>query len=289
MMADSLLGGDLLAAAAQHKTARPGRFSSWDHTGKNDDAFIVMPGETAVLADMEGPGKITHLWFVQVCRQPRAPGPVPYVPTFEAPGSLGPRSELNDHDFYRKVMLKIYWDDEETPSVLAPLGDFFCVGHSMPANFQSLPFTVSVVPWEDKKYGGAAALNCYIPMPFNKRARVEVENQGENPYMQYFYIDYELAAESFDPAKTLYFHAHWKRQNPTDGWAPLAVQVNSEYVNVPNLDGKKNYVLLETTGKGTYIGCNHSVTHFQGTWVSLDTSDMQNIVLTASSGVKATT
>jgi hypothetical protein len=262
----NILGGDLLSAATEYKVARTGRFSSWDHSGQNEDAFVVMPGETSVLADMEGPGKITHLWFVQVCRQPRAPGPMPYSGTMESPGSLGPRAEVNDLDFYRKVMLKIYWDDSDTPSVLAPLGDFFCVGHGMPANFQSLPFTVSVVPWEDKKYGGAAAFNCYLQMPFNKRCRIEVENQGENPYRQYFYIDYELVPEPFDPAKTLYLHAHWKRQNPTDGWAPASVQVNSKDVEVPNLDGKDNYVLFETTGKGSYIGCNHSVTHFQGTW-----------------------
>jgi hypothetical protein len=265
-MSDPFFGGDLLSSATQYKPARTGRFSSWDHTGQNDDAFIVMPGETAVLADVEGPGKITHLWFVQVCRQPRAPGSIPYQPTFDSPGSLGPQSETNDKDFYRKVVLKMYWDDSETPSVLAPLGDFFCVGHSMPANFQSMPFTVSVVPWEHQKYGGAAALNCYLPMPFNKRARIEVENQGENAYMQYFYIDYELSPEPLDLSKTLYLHAHWKRENPTDGWAPSSIQTNSTDVQVPNLDGKDNYTLLETTGRGTFIGCNHSVTHFQDTW-----------------------
>lgn len=85
---------------------------------------------------------------------------------------------------YRKVVLKMYWDDQEEPSVLAPLGDFFCIGHSMPANFQSLPFTVSVRPMDDHKYGGTSGVNCYLTMPFNKRARVEVENQGENTYIQ---------------------------------------------------------------------------------------------------------
>lgn len=54
----------------------------------------------------------------------------------------------------------------------------------MPANFQSLPFTVSVRPMDDRKYGGTSALNCYLTMPFNKRARVEVENQGDNAYVQ---------------------------------------------------------------------------------------------------------
>lgn len=263
----SLLGSDLLFSAAQHKNARTGRVSSWDHSGLNEDAYLVQPGETAVLADLEGPGKITHLWFVQMCRKLLGPGPIPYSGlTMDDPVSLGPRSEENDPDYYRKILVKMYWDDSETPNVLAPLGDFFCAGHSIVSNFQSLPFTVSVRPHEDKKYGGGAAFNCYLPMPFNKRARIEVENQGENPYLQYFYVDYELFSQPFAPAETLYFHAHWKRENPTDGWAPARIHTNGWETQAPNLDGKGNYTLLETTGKGTYIGCNHSVVHFQGTW-----------------------
>lgn len=82
------------------------------------------------------------------------------------------------------MIIKIFWDDNEYPSVLAPLGDFFCIGQSLPANFQSLPFTVSVRTMDDHKYGGTSAANCYLTMPFNKRARVEVENQGDNAYVQ---------------------------------------------------------------------------------------------------------
>jgi hypothetical protein len=56
------LGGDLLASAAKRKVARSARVASWDQKGLNEDAFVVEPGETAVLADIEGPGTITHLW-----------------------------------------------------------------------------------------------------------------------------------------------------------------------------------------------------------------------------------
>lgn len=101
--------------------------------------------------------------------------------------------------------------------------------------------------------------------PFNKRARIEVENQNDIAYFQYFYIDYELQLQPH-PKDTLFFHAHWKRVNPTPGWAPPDMQANSLETQVPNLDGKGNYVLLETAGAGAYIGCNNSVCHFQGTW-----------------------
>ena len=63
---------------AQRKTARTARISSWDQSGLNEDAFVVQPGETAVLADLEGPGMITHLWFVQTCRRVLGPGLIPY-------------------------------------------------------------------------------------------------------------------------------------------------------------------------------------------------------------------
>ncbi|KAL5345679.1 hypothetical protein ACLOAV_009433 [Pseudogymnoascus australis] len=270
MSTSAFLDGDLLSAAAQRKVSRSARISSWDQSGLNEDAFIVQPGETATLCDIEGPGKITHLWFVQACRRILGPGLIPYsksgVAMMEIHNALGLNYEDNDPDYYRKVVIKMYWDGSETPNVIAPIGDFFCLGHSMAANFQSMPFTVSVKPSEEKKFGGNAAFNCYIPMPFNKRARIEIENQGENAYIQYFYIDYELRPTPFNPSEILYFHAHWRRENPTKGWAAQNTQTNSLETQVPNLDGKGNYTILETEGAGAFIGCNHSVLHFQGTW-----------------------
>lgn len=270
MSTSAFLDGDLMSAAAQRKVARSARISSWDQSGLNEDAFIVQPGETAILCDIEGPGKITHLWFVQACRRILGPGLIPYsksgVAMMEIHNALGLNYEDNDPDYYRKVIIKMYWDDSETPNVIAPIGDFFCLGHSMAANFQSTPFTVSVKPSEEKKFGGNAAFNCYVPMPFNKRARIEIDNQGENAYIQYFYIDYELRPAPFNPSEILYFHAHWRRENPTKGWAAQNTQTNSLETQVPNLDGKGNYTILETEGAGAFIGCNHSVLHFQGTW-----------------------
>jgi hypothetical protein len=262
------IGDDLLGRAAKRRQARSARVSSWDQTGGNEDAFVVMPGETAVLADIEGPGCITHLWFTQTCRRIIGPGLIDPrqagVAMLEIHNALGVNWEITDPDYYRKVLIRMYWDDQEEPSVVAPLGDFFCVGNSIAGNFSSLPFTVSVKDEEHLKFGGPAALNCYLPMPFNSRARIEVENQNDVAYVQYYYVDYELYAEPL-PDDTLYFHAHWRRENPCDGWGP-DLQVNSLETQVPNLDGAGNYVILETEGAGNYIGCNHSVAHFPGTW-----------------------
>lgn len=179
--------------------------------------------------------------------------------------ALGLNYEVSDLYYYRKVLIKMYWDDSTTLNVIARIGDFFCLGHSMAAKFQSLLFVVLVKLSEKKKFGGTAAFNCYLTMPFDKRARIEIENENDEAYFQYFYIDYELYAEPL-PADTLYFHAHWRRMTPTNGWASSRIQTDSLETQIPNFDGKVNYVIWETEGAGQYIGCNHSVAHFQGTW-----------------------
>lgn len=262
--------GGLFNNLIRVRDVRSARSSSWDQTGRNQDYWLIPPNESITLTDLEGPGCITHIWMTQYCRRILGPGLVdPYLghyiaPVFEIENALGLNWEVSDPDYYRKVLLKIYWDDQEQPSVLTPLGDFFGMGHSIAANYASLPFSASVRPTEQFRFGGGAGLNCYLPMPFNRRARIEVENQNDVPYGQYFYIDYELYHEpqSDDVA---YFHAQWRRENPCDGWGP-GLQVNSPEVNIPNLDGKGNYVILETEGRGHYVGCNLSVVHFQGSW-----------------------
>ena len=219
--------GGFLHNLTRIRAARSGRASSWDQSGRNQDYWLIPAHESVVLADIEGPGCLTHLWMTQFCRRVH-----------------GPHWETDDPFYYRKVLLKIYWDEQETPGVLAPLGDFFCVGHSLPGNFASLPFTVSSQPGRPPRFGAGAALNCYLPMPFNKRARVVVENQNDIPYGQYFYIDYELYREPLGE-DVAYFHAHWRRENPLRGWGPQ-LQVNSPETNVVNLSAENNYLILET-------------------------------------------
>ena len=262
--------GGLFDNLTRFRDVRSARASSWDQTGRNQDYWVIPPGESIVLADIEGPGCITHIWMTQFCRRILGPGIIdPYMghyvaPIFEIHNALGLNWEVSDPYYYRKILLKMYWDDQDHPSVLAPLGDFFGIGHSIAANYHCLPFAVTVKPEEQFLFGGNAGLNCYLPMPFKKRARIEIENQNDAPYGQYFYIDYELHRE--DEAEDIaHFHAHWKRDNPCDGWGPQ-LQTNSPETNVVNLSGDGNYVVLETEGKGHYVGCNLSVAHFQGTW-----------------------
>lgn len=238
----------MLGALTRAQDARSGRSSSWDQSGRNNDAWTIGAGQAVTLADLEGPGCITHLWLTQSC-----------------PRVIADRT-VQDPDYYRKVLLRITWDDQPHPGVLVPLGDFFCLGHSLTNSFASLPITVSAHPQFEYKFGGQAALNSYFQMPFRKRAHIELVNENDVPYRQYFYVDYELYRDDL-PDDTVYFHAQWRRDNPTAGWDP-AIIVNSPEANVANLQegSAQNYVILEAEGRGHYVGCNLSITNFQGTW-----------------------
>lgn len=216
------------------KKSRTKRESSWDRTGRNKDSLSLEPGKTAVIADIKGPGTITHIWMTQ-------------------------------NRGYRDTLLKIYWDDEPEPSVLCPLGDFFCLGNEIVNSFQSYYLTASST-FSNKSNVGCA-LNCYFPMPFNKSARIELLNEGEKALCQYFYVDYEAHDEKHDD-ETAYFHANFRRENPCGGWGN-EIGVNTPEANIVNaerLAWENNYVILDAVGTGHYVGCNLSVANFQGQW-----------------------
>src|SRR5690606_29143288 len=100
-------------------------------TGGNADRIQVEPGETAVIADIAGPGVIRHIWMTIACSDPM---------------------------LRRNAVLRMYWDDEENPSVESPIGDFFGQGWGENYNYVSLPLAAAPK--------GGRALNCYFPMPF---------------------------------------------------------------------------------------------------------------------------
>lgn len=186
------------------------------------------------------------------------------APVNEIANALGITWEEADPDYYRKVVLRVTYDDAPAPSVLVPLGDFFGVGNSMPANYESAFFTVTAKPEEALRFGGSASLNSYLPMPFRERLRIEVLNENDLPYAQYFHVDYELLREPI-PDDIGYLHASWRRSAPDSGWGP-DLQVNSPETNVAHLSDEGNHTILDVAGQGHYVGCNLSVTHRQGSW-----------------------
>ena len=214
--------------------AKSSRISSWDKTGQNNDAWNIDSGETRILAEIRGPGCINHIWMTQ-------------------PSG------------YRSVLIQIYWDEEEHPSVICPLGDFFGLGNEIVNSYDSLLFSASTA--RNNEFNLGCALNSYVQMPFNQSARIELVNQGDENHRQYFYIDYETYEHPLDN-DVAYFHAQFDRQNPFNGWGH-EIEVNTPEANIVNIGRQaweQNYLILNAEGYGHYIGCNLSVTNFQGTW-----------------------
>ncbi len=218
------------------------RVSSYDTRGGNGDAWPIAPGETKTLALLEGPGVISHIWF-----------------TIASP----------DKHYLRKLALRIYWDGEENPSVTAPVGDFFGLGHSVSYTYSCALFSTSNNA-EGGRVGDGVAMNCWVPMPFRKSARIEITNEQDQPvHAFYFYIDWEK--HNALPDDTLYFHAAWRRMDyagenaealPEAGGDPAYDAMKSGF----NLTDKYNYLILDAVGRGTYLGMNMSVDNLGTDW-----------------------
>ena len=102
----------------------------------------------------------------------------------------------------------MYWDNEATPSVETPIGDFFGLGLGEYFTYQSLPLAVSSVK----------ALNSFFPMPFQKKARITVTNEGTQPVDAcYFNIEYRVVLKTPACRHTL-FHAQYRQATPNHGW-----------------------------------------------------------------------
>ena len=206
------------------------RISSYDKTGGNADAIQIAPGATATLLDEAGPGLITHIWF-----------------TIASPEDL----------HLKKLVLRMYWDGEATPSVESPVGDFFGLGLGQYFLYQSTPLSV----------GSDKALNAFFQMPFQKRAKITITNQGEEKVDAfYFNIDYRAYAHPL-PASDLYFHAQYRQASPAKGWFNSWKYNGEAAVNdKKNLNGDGNYVWMEATGRGHFVGVTMSVLQNQDGW-----------------------
>lgn len=202
-------GTDPLAEVTRSIEGRSRRASSglFDPES-NQDCYHIGPGETEVLTRLEGPGEIRHMWFTIAGRDRRYP---------------------------RTLVLRIYWDGAQVPSVETPIGDFFGAGNGMRANVDTLPFQVT-------SYG--RALNCYWRMPFRREARIEVTNEGKHTLSVYWQFDWmELPGV---PEDMLYFHARYRQEFPARPFSP--------------------YVIFDGRGEGHYVGTVFSIQCSYGSW-----------------------
>ena len=171
---------------------------------KVSPAVTINAGATYTVAEISGSGTIEHIWK---------------TPTGN----------------WRLSILHIYWDDEKTPSVEVPVGDFFAMGWGRYARVSSL--AVCVNP--------GSGFNSYWPMPFQHKAKITMENLDGEPMTLFYQVDYTRASVPKDAA---YFHAQFRRTNP--------VPFKQVYTIVDGIQGKGQYV-------GTYMAWG---VHNNGWW-----------------------
>lgn len=202
------LSSQTLEAITHHQEGRSMRATSGNPFNNNDSMHFEI-GETKTIADLEGPGKITHIWLVPSSQDIRYP---------------------------RALVLRVYWDGSDIPSVEVPFGDFFAVGNGMRAVVDSLPVKVS-------SYG--RGYNCYWQMPFAKHAKITISNESDKEtagcYYQVDWVKHEKV-----PDHVMYFHARYHQEYPPKLGEP--------------------YTVFEGKGNGHYVGTVLSSQNGIGHW-----------------------
>ncbi len=156
----------------------------------------IAPESTAVIADVNFMGAIKHIWCTIMTK------------------------------YDRNLILRIYWDGSDIPSVEVPLTDFFAYAQNKKfTQISSLPVCVNP----------GSAFNCYWEMPFRKGFKMTVENLSPEKTTFFYQIDCE---KKFIPENAMYFHAQFRRTNP--------LPYMEDYTILDNIEGNGVYV-------GTYM------------------------------------
>ena len=206
------------------------RASSTDPLGGNADYRLLPAAGTLTLLDVDGPGQISHIWIT-----------------------------ISDREKYhlKRIVLRMYWDNETSPSVEVPVGDFFGLNLGDYHNWESAVLSV----------GNDRGMNSFFPMPFRKHARITLTNEGKMPATSLYYnIDYRTGSRVVDN-DSLYFHAQYHQAVPNSSWSTSWYSNGDNSINThPNKDGKDNYVFLEANGRGHYVGMTLGVLQNQDNW-----------------------
>lgn len=176
---------------------------------KGSPARMLPAGATLSLADIKAAGTIRHMWM----------------------------TTYNVADALRGLVIRIYWDNQEWPSVEAPLGDFFGFAHGTTDPFSSVAHSVT------EKYG----MNIWLPMPFQKRARVTISNDLDIDVLFFYQIDFTLGDRHAENAGRL--HAMFRRENPTT--------LGKDFEILPRREGAGRYI-------GTVLGVRPTDSNWWG-------------------------
>ncbi|WP_298288811.1 glycoside hydrolase family 172 protein [uncultured Lutibacter sp.] len=174
---------------------------------KVNPAITIAPKETVVIADIQEMGNIQSIWMTGLIS--------------------------------RDLIIRIYWDNQEHPSVEVPFPDFFASGYIdntdvlLGGEFDPLvSIPVAVNP--------SNAFNCFWSMPFKERCYFTIENRSDIDRVLYYQINFQLTQI---PEKCAYFHASFRSSNP--------VKVNEVHTIIDNIVGEGHYV-----GTAMSVGLN---------------------------------
>jgi hypothetical protein len=142
---------------------------------KGAPSRVIAAGERAVLADLDGPGTVRHVW----CTVPPAPPEV-----------------------MRALVLEVFYDGLDRPSASVPLLDFFALPHGRPVAYASVLTSAQE----------GRGFNAYFPMPFAQHVRVEFVNASPRPTTLYYQLDFTLGPIAADAGA---LHVTFRRENPT--------------------------------------------------------------------------
>jgi len=180
--------------------------------------YSIKPGEEIALADLDGPGKVTYVYITD--------------------DSLFHRTDTTGFA-YPGLVLKVYWDGNDKPSINVPLWEFFGNFNRESINYSSLPMGVN--HWNN---------NCYLPMPYARHARFSLYNDGDQTYTRGVAFGISFEKDAKFATETSRLHATWKRSNPTHGM----------------------HNIVHVEGRGQYIGNIFQMrTNYAGWWGEGDT------------------
>ena len=201
-------------ASGENQKGERGKGGQANAGRKGSPTVPIKAGESRVLAEAVGTsGTVRRIWMTFPDRSPK---------------------------MLRSLRIDMYWDGAKTPAVSAPLGDFFGIGLGQTTVFESALFSNP----EGRSF------NSVVPMPFKTGFRIVMTNESGRDLPELFYdINYTLGDRH--PASMLYFHAHWRRENPTT--------IQRDYEILPRVEGRGRYL-------GTNIGVIVNRREFHNTW-----------------------
>lgn len=189
-------------ASAENLHAAKGAGGQAGKGRKGSPCHGLKAGESFVMAHAEGCGTVRRIWVTIDNRTP---------------------------EMLRGIKIEMFWDGEVKPAVQAPLADFFCTALGRNTAFENI--------WFSNPEG--RSFNCRIPMPFKKSMKIMVTNETDKDLGMFFYdVNYTLGEEH--GPNVPYFHAHYRRENPTS--------LLQDYEILPRIEGR-----------GRFLGCNIGV------------------------------